>query len=372
MPETDPSLDFTLRWLPAEPFDAVERLSEAGADVYPLERRGVAHGFVARGRRAPTATPDPQASWSAAEAVLLPDLVDTARHAADLERSRAMFDRLRGGARFLDEVDARLSDDAELRYAGSTVDKLDAREIEKVFVDVLREERGEQRRYSARDLWAKLSWVADDERDESLRIRFSFGHEATRDWLGEPARMAWSDRLAERMFPECAAVGAAAALHDLLATLLGVRHRLTERIVYDFVPGGGARFHHDADPGQLGVLFVQLTGHTAWLATPRAELAGLVAELAEGGLRRRVEQRGAGVLDDDADAELSALLDADPRLTRALAEKGRLLLLGPGDALLLPSHDVARVAWHSVFGTGDEIALGLSHGLFPATAVSAS
>jgi len=38
----------------------------------------------------------------------------------------------------------------------------------------------------------------------------------------------------------------------------------------------------------------------------------------------------------------------------------------PGDALLLPSHDAERVAWHSVFAIGSEASLAHSYGIFAA------
>jgi len=274
-----------------------------------------------------------------------------------IEASLAMFARLREGARFLDELEQRLWDDEDFVYAGSTVDAVDHREIEKIFVDA----PAAPGRYHARDLSAKLSWIADDEQDDSLRVRFSFGHEATRDWLTPGPRTEWSDRFAERVFPECAVITESTPLRAVLDACLDRSWRLSERIVYANTPGGGAMFHHDADPGQRGVVFAQLAGHTVWLALPRAELVDRLAETSAG--LGDADSIGAA-LDGEPDPRLWDALNANPTLTAQLASTGRLLVLTPGDALLLPSHSAECCAWHSVFGVGDARSLAHSYGIF--------
>src|SRR4030095_4989834 len=102
-------------------------------------------------------------------------------------------------------------------------------------------------------LWAKLSWVATDRRDRSLRIRFSFGSERGRDALRDPRRAEWAARLAARVFPVCGAIARHAAITRRLERLTGRRIRYSERILYANAPGGGAVFHHDAEPRQLEV-----------------------------------------------------------------------------------------------------------------------
>ena len=98
-----------------------------------------------------------RARWQAAEPVYLPGVLgDVAGgHGASIQACLEMFDRLRSEAsEFLDELEARLHDDDWLRYAGSTVDRDDPREVERCFVDAERD--GEP---VARDLWAKLAWI---------------------------------------------------------------------------------------------------------------------------------------------------------------------------------------------------------------------
>lgn len=338
-----------------------------GRDALRLVRRDVDHGTVtpARGARAMPSPDELQRRWREAEAILLPglvlDVVRTQREA--IAATARMFERLRDGARFLDELDARLGDDEQFRYAGSTIDRGDEREIERVFVDVAGEStRGDEpKRPRIEDLTARLSWIAHDERDASMRIRFSFGHEATRDWLLPDRRSAWSDRFGAAAFPENAALRSSPALATALASLIEAPHRLSELIVFCNAPGGGAVFHHDADPGQRGVVYAQLDGRTVWLACPRralAELAAPLATLDPAGVFARMTAS-----DDQA---LWELFNADARLTGVLAQSGRLFVLDPGDAILLPSHDEERCCWHSIFGTGETASLAHSMAIFDA------
>ena len=339
----------------------------AARDALRLVRREVDHGCVtpASGARAMPSTDEQQRRWREDEAILLPGLVlDVVR--AQLEaiaETARRFERLRDGARFLDELDARLGDDEQFRYAGSTMDRSDEREIERVFIDVGGEStRGDEpKRRRIEDLTARLSWIAHDERDASLRIRFSFGHEATRDWLVPDRRAAWSDRLGATVFPENAALRADPGLRASLAALLDAPHRLSELIVFSNAPGGGAVFHHDADPGQRGVVYAQLDGRTVWLAGPRRALAELAATIA--GLA--AEDLFARMTDPD-DRAAWELLNTNPAVTGALAASGRLFVLEPGDVLLLPSHDEERCCWHSVFGTGATANLAHSMAIFDA------
>jgi hypothetical protein len=189
-----------------------------------------------------------------------------------------------------------------------------------------------------------------------------------RDWLRGGHEAVWADRFAERVFPECAALSRNVRVLSLVESLVGHPVRLSERIVYANSPGGGAAFHHDAEPGQLGVAFAQLSGETAWLAVRKRELAGILSSQAPPALRRRAPTAGLALalLDagDIAPPALGRWLDSSPALTATLAERGALQLLLPGDVLLLPSHGPDDVAWHSVFGLGTRPGLALSFGIF--------
>ncbi len=340
-----------------------------GAVTFPLIRRGVDHGTVVLGVVEPTPPADPDAAFDRDEPVLIPGVLGDALEDVDeqVAATWVAFDAFRAGARLLDDVASRLEDAAPFVYAGSSFDLEEPREIEKVFVDVPAADTSHGRRI--RDLWAKLSWIADDESDTSMRIRMSFGHEATRDWLEQDVRAAWVDQLTARVFPESRIVTGNDVVHSFLSGVLAAPHRLGECIVYSNAPGGGAVFHHDADPGQRGVAFAQLLGVTVWLACPRTELALHAAAVARGvGAPAKFQEPDAlaACFDADDDPALHELLNATPRLTQRLAEHGWLYVLMPGDVLLLPSHDPEHCAWHAVFGVGDAPSLGLSFGIFDA------
>jgi hypothetical protein len=283
------------------------------------------------------------------------------RLAPAIRSTRGMFERLRHGASFQDETWKRLAR-SHFRPAGVTVDLGDEREIEKVFADAVRGHRA-----VARDLYAKLSWIAHDRRDASMRIRFSFGSEALLDWQSETRRAPWADAFAAALFPECAAIERNAPLVALIERLVGCRVRLSERIVYSNAPGGGATFHHDDEPRQLGVVYGQLAGETAWLALSKRELAEHVTAIASSRpLLRKLSTpaRVLRALDREHDPALGRLLNATPAFTRRLAQSGALIHLRPGDALLLPAHGPDDVCWHSVFALGTRASLAHSYGIF--------
>lgn len=308
------------------------------------------------------------AAFAAAEPIALPAILASGLPSLQpcLDQSRTLFDHLRRGGRFLDAVLAAIEDEPSLRPEGSTVDRLDPREIEKVFVSGVVDGK---RTRAGRDVWAKLTWIAHDEKDLSLRIRFSCGTEQLHDWQHNVEGQVWSDRFAEAMFPESAALARNPELIGVVTELLGAAPRFSERIVYSNAPGGGAVFHHDADATQRGVVYGQLFGATAWLALPARELVAHIA--AHAGAHHRADlpnscQAARRQVDRADDAALFALLNEDPAFTARLADAGWLQVLEAGDALLLPSHDRDRTAWHSVFALGDAPSLGHSYGLFAA------
>ncbi|MEZ5063540.1 MAG: hypothetical protein R3B81_02345 [bacterium] len=338
-----------------------EPVSKSDPRRVTLRRRGVNHGtYRPKGRATEV---DLRDAWAEAAPLHLPGALGPA---ADwqlaVRRTSRLFTRLLDDADFEADVARRLADRPEWELAGASVDLSDPREIVKVHVD-----RRKGTRFDARDLWAKASWISHDPRDVSLRIRFSFGSEYHDDWQHDPKRARAADDLAEAVFPECARLARNPALDALLRKLTGRRVRLSERIVFANAPGGGARFHHDAEPDQLGVAYGQMEGRTAWLAVPKRELAVLAGRVARGPLARSfaTERRALAALDREDDA-LRRLLDSTPRLTRTLAEHGRLHVLRPGDVLLLPSRGADEAAWHSVFALGDRPSLAHSYGIFAA------
>ncbi|MBL8748428.1 MAG: hypothetical protein JNK78_04660 [Planctomycetes bacterium] len=350
---------FAARHLRPGSHAVVGALRRRGRDVWPLHRRGADLGFVVAMDRTMPSVAAAKRRWDRSEPVFLPGILDDAPefHERAIDASLRMFDRLRRGGRFLDEVERRVGDDPDLRYAGSTKDRSDPREVERVFVDA--EPGG---RKEAEDVWAKLAWIANDESDASLRIRFSAGKEQLEEWMRSTDLTAsWVDRFAQRMFPECAAVLRCEPLRQMLDAMIARPHRLSERIVYNNAPDGGAVFHHDAEPGQIGVIFSQLEGHTAWLSLPKERLAALVVRAGA----RRTRRAAMEALDAGSDERLWRLLNRDAAFCAQLAARGALFVLRAGDSIALPSQSIDRVAWHSVFALGSRASLAHSYGLFP-------
>jgi hypothetical protein len=73
-------------------------------------------------------------------------------------------------------------------------------------------------------------------------------------------------------------------------------------------------------------------------------------------------------LDAGPEAELWRLLNRDAAFTAELAARGALFVLQAGDSILLPSHGIDDVAWHSVLALGSRPSLAHSYGLFPRAA----
>ncbi len=346
-------------------------MSAAQSKPLVLRRRGVAHGrFVPAPRAAPLEHVQREL-WAGDRPLFLPGILAPGLPAfrAAFGRTLRLFEDLRAErVSFQDEVRRRLRGAREFFPSGAVVDAGDAREIEKVYVDGMR-----GKRFAARGLYGKLSWIAHDERDASLRIRFSFGSENLLDWRKETRRAPWADRYAQALFPECAALAENASLRRTIEHRMGRRARLSERIVYNNAPGGGALFHHDCEPHQHGVVFGQFAGETAWLALPKRELAHHLARYVAESVRAPALRRLAGTprralraLDREGDARIAKLLNETPAFTRRLVAHGTLYHLRAGDALLLPNHGWDDTCWHSVFALGQRASLAHSYGIFAA------
>lgn len=348
---------FAARHLCPDQPTLVRALRARGRAVHPLRRRGADLGYAVPVVRATPTLAQARRRWADAEPVFLPSVLGDGprRFAPAIQSALAMFDRLRAGGSLLTEFEGRLAGDPDLRYAGSSEGGPDDREIERVFVDAW-----PAGRRTARDLWAMLAWLATDRSDRSLRIRFSNGADGMEQWLAATDQTAgWVDQYAARAFPECQAILGCEPLRAWLATLLQRPYRLSERILYNNTPDGGAVFHHDAEPGQLGVVFSQLEGRTGWLALGKRRLAAL--------LHRRGHQRSvlaAMHALDDQDQRLWRILNRDAAFTAELAARGALFVVEAGDCILLPSHSRDDVAWHSVIGLGERPSLAHSYGIF--------
>jgi len=363
-----------MRWL--APSTSVRRraqLERGGARCWPLRRRGAHCGYALAPRSAAheASWPAPavfDARWRACEPIVLRGALRAAlpKQRAAIASSLRLFESVRAGGGLQEFALERACRTRGFEPAGTAIDLSDRREIEKVFVNARRSGR-----IVARDLYAKLSWIAHDPSDLSLRIRFSFGAEALLEWIGDARRAVWSDAFAERCFPECALLSRHARLARALGRVLGQPARLSERIVYSNAPGGGAIFHHDDEPHQRGVVYGQLAGATLWFALPKRRLAPLVAEwLREHAPRSALARRARDAelalraLEAEDDAPLARLLNETPSFARLLVERGDCLVLQRGDALLLPSHGPDDACWHSVYAQGERASLAHSYGIF--------
>lgn len=337
--------------------------------IVKLRRRGVDLGTVIynsekrRGRSiytfpvAKTVEAAMRDDWTDSRPLQFPgaglDLVR--RHAADIARTLQQFDSYREGADFSANMRARLARSKSYQFAGASTDLADPREIEKAHAVAL-DERG---RAASRDLYAKLCWISTDDRDPSLRIRFSFGSERLRDWMHDARRAEFADGYAAAAHPECAVITKNSRVLRLVEKFTKKRIRLSERIIYNNAPGGGAVFHHDAESRQLGVVYAQIAGETAWLAIPKRELAARLARHL-----RRTPERVLRDLDEGCDPKLEKWLNETPAFAAELVLAGHFYLLKAGDIFLMPSNGPDDVTWHSVFATGATASLSLSFGIF--------
>ena len=353
-----------------------EDLEEGDRDVLELDRRGVLHGGVRVAEGTSRAelnserlAQEARAAWAEARPIHLPAVLsaDVRARRPELRTSAKLFERMRREGSFQDEIWGRLEGDERFEPAGVSVDLGDEREIEKVFANRVNDEDPGGKK-AARDLYAKLSWISHDERDSSLRVRFSFGAEALMEWQTETERAPHADDYAAAVFPECSVLTGNASLFELIELCVGTRVRASERIVYNNAPGGGAVFHNDAEPHQLGVVYGQFEGATGWLALPKLELAAeLVGFLAGSDHAERapdVPRAAAWLAEGDEDPLLLQLLNHTPAFTRQLVARGDFVHLRAGDVLLLPSPEVERACWHSVFALGEKPSLAHSYGLF--------
>jgi len=363
--------------------EAQRLAARAGCDeAVLLRRRGTALAWVAERQRSEGPTAETlRAEWLASRPVMLADFAPAEVAAAEThvrsslalteavlegESAAALFERA--------PYAARLAPRFEMLAA--TEDEGDPQEIETIEFDAM--EEGEP---VAENLWVKLSWLSFEEDDASLRFRFSFGLVGYEDVAADRQRQQAAAELTEALFPESAVISANARLQALLAQALATeRLAYVERIVYFNAPNGGAQFHQDVERGHLGVVFAQMHGRTGWLTLPKEmlmnEIQGLLADadqadalaalLPYAALHKELAAFGADrmrlsqALDDGDSDALEIVLNRCPAFTRRLIEHGHCYLLRPGDLILLPQHDAARCAWHTVFCLDDYVGEALS------------
>ena len=363
--------------------EAQRLAARAGCDeAVLLRRRGTALAWVAERQRSEGPTAETlRAEWLASRPVMLADFAPAEVAAAEThvrsslalteavlegESAAALFERAPYAARLAPRFE----------MLATTEDEGDPQEIETIEFDAM--EAGEP---VAENLWVKLSWLSFEEDDASLRFRFSFGLVGYEDVAADRQRQQAAAELTEALFPESAVISANARLQALLAQALATeRLAYVERIVYFNAPNGGAQFHQDVERGHLGVVFAQMHGRTGWLTLPKEmlmnEIQGLLADadqadalaalLPYAALHKELAAFGADrmrlsqALDDGDSDALEIVLNRCPAFTRRLIEHGHCYLLRPGDLILLPQHDAARCAWHTVFCLDDYVGEALS------------
>ena len=164
--------------------------------------------------------------------------------------------------------------------------------------------------------------------------------------------------------------------------------RFVERIIYFNAPQGGAYLHHDLERGHAGVVYVQVSGETCWLALPKNTLLTNIQKFIQqcdhsGGWpvsfshnfnKKERDQLTALSIDLSAlDAAIESfnhsalirLINETPEFVQALIANGHGHILKSGDAILLPQQtspatEVQNCCWHSVFCIGDVAGEGLS------------
>ena len=346
-----------------------------------LRRRGTRLGWIAQERRREAFDPhEAQQHWRRGEAVLLPGALKAAlpKHRAAVRQTARFAERLAQGAdpaELLMRAPYARRLTAHFDMLASYRNEGDAQEIATVEFDALKAGR-----VVSDNIWMKAAWLSFDEKDASLRLRFSFGIADIDDVSRDLARQRHAAMLAQTLFPECTLVANNVALTRQLETILQARNlEFLERILYFNAPNGGAQFHHDVERGHRGVVFAQLTGRTAWLAAPKPVLvdemrsfcANLSAAEWQTMLPNRREARAlqqcvqspralASFFDERDNTPVETVLNRVPAFTRRLVERGLAFLLQPGDVLLLPQRNIDTCCWHAVFCAGDVFGQALS------------
>jgi hypothetical protein len=382
----DPRTTLAVRYIldAASSLEATQQAAQAQgiSDVYRLSQRDSRLGWIGEHHRPAMPTVEgARDAWRAALPIVLPGFVakeiPAQRH--HIAQAAALMEAVLDGG----ECEAlllhapyttQLAPHFEL--LGATYDEGDPQEIVKIEFDAV--ENGE---IVAENLWVKLSWLSYEEHDASLRFRFSFGMENYEDVAADPRRQAYAASLTEALFPESAVISANGRLAAFLREMLRVKDFVyVERIVYFNAPEGGAQFHNDVERGHLGVVYAQLSGHTAWLALSTEQLldeiqAFLARSDADGAIRGVIRHHKtrtmlftlaqdraslAEYLNRRDNDPLERLINRCPAFVRTLIERGHAHILNPGDVILLPQHDISHCIWHAVYCLDDEPGEALS------------
>jgi len=389
--------------------DYASALKERATSRVELSRRGAWHGRWAeldtRDLLEPVESPDLRARWRNSRPFVLRKVLKERfeRIAEDTEVSLSLFRELKRPNELRTWIKGRLAatKPGPARFsvleegAGPAhVERDRERDIGRIGVRAeIKNKDGSRDVYD--DLWVKVSQLSNNKLDHSIRARFSFGNEVEDDANPDPIRNRLVAELATRCLPAASRIRDSTELRSVVDGLAERPLFTTQQIAYWNAPQGGALFHHDSfgGPGsdsdatkQLGVVFAQVSGRTAWLALSIADLAQRVREflghMSDGQLSWvRAEvfpapdafQVALDLADNEAAllrelalpgcGKFSSIVNRGPEFTSFLADCGHACVLRPGDAIVLPNHDLVNTAMHSVFCASPDVTFAISCGL---------
>ncbi|MDX8413994.1 MAG: hypothetical protein R8J85_07895 [Mariprofundales bacterium] len=323
----------------------------------PLSRRGIDLGWITANQA--TSNHPSHQQWQQLQAIPLPGTIH--RNLPTLEEQirqayRCMTSIIEGTPP--SQLLTVNPSDSEIQFDLSTIsaDEHDQQAIEKLYFQGY-----DNHDEAIGEAWCKVSWLSFHDDDASLRFRFSFGIEGSEDVAANPRQQQLAAALCQQIFPESAAITDNPTLLARLHDIVGLEPiNFVERIIYFNAPNGGALFHHDVEPGHVGVIYGQISGSSFWLALSKQQLISEINDF--------VNQHNIQLSCGDLAAELNraehpeieAIIDHNPQFIHQLVERGFGYILHAGDAILLPQPNEAQCVWHSVFCLGDEPGEGLS------------
>ena len=348
-------------------------------------------------------------AWAKGEPIVLRGIARSSisTHQHHIARSAELCERILTGEsaeQVFDEPVYQARWSAQFEALGTSVNPAEQQEIETLFFDGLASDSspnglpdGLPDGEPIEDLWLKVSWLSFYEGDKSLRFRFSFGVDHEEDVAADPVRQHYAAELADALFPESRIIthnqDLLAKIQEYAISQSGEQRdtataRFVERIIYFNAPQGGAYLHHDLERGHAGVVYVQVSGETCWLALPKNTLLTNIQKFIQqcdhsGGWpvsfshnfnKKERDQLTALSIDLSAlDAAIESfnhsalirLINETPEFVQALIANGHGHILKSGDAILLPQQtspatEVQNCCWHSVFCIGDVAGEGLS------------
>ncbi len=359
----------------------------AANNTHALQRRGIDLGAVQIANI--TSDVGSSSSWIRGEPIILRGIATPLieHHAADIQRAADLCEHILAGESaetVFDEPYYQQRWSAHFEALGTSVNPAEEQELETLFFDGVSPEHG-----SIEDLWLKISWLSFFESDQSLRFRFSFGEDHIEDVAADPLRQHYAAQLAQVLFPESALITDNQALLAKIAESIDAssttkKLQFVERIIYFNAPNGGAYLHHDLERGHAGVVYVQASGQTCWIALPQEELLDMICDFVAAcasndtwptgfsmqeiqqlvALAAKREELAQALLSFAHDA-LIRLINESPSFIEQLHEAGHVYQLNTGDAILLPQQtapadEPQNCCWHSVFCIGEQMGEGLS------------